>query len=107
MKIGVMYGGISAEREVSLSSGKAVLSACKFLGHEVVSLDPQDGMSTLIPSIKSVDVVFNGLHGGDGENGVIARLSMQIAEASFPEPVYRTPKDPKNRAITPFSPSPP
>ena len=72
MKIGVMYGGISAEREVSLSSGKAVLSACKFLGHEVVSLDPQDGMSTLIPSIKSVDVVFNGLHGGDGENGVIA-----------------------------------
>ena len=72
MKIGIMYGGTSAEREVSLSSGKAVLSACKFLGHEVISLDPQDGMSTLIPSIKSVDVVFNGLHGGDGENGVIA-----------------------------------
>ena len=72
MKIGIMYGGTSAEREVSLSSGKAVLSACKLLGHEVISLDPQDGMSTLIPSIKSVDVIFNGLHGGDGENGVIA-----------------------------------
>ena len=43
MKIGVMYGGTSAEREVSLSSGQAVVSACETLRHEVISLDPKDG----------------------------------------------------------------
>tara|TARA_Y100000590_G_scaffold249075_1_gene279893 strand:- start:2033 stop:2932 length:900 start_codon:yes stop_codon:yes gene_type:complete len=71
MKIGVMYGGTSAEREVSLSSGQAVVSACETLRHEVISLDPKDGLSNQLTKLKSVDVVFNGLHGGDGENGVI------------------------------------
>ena len=71
MKIGVMYGGTSAEREVSLSSGQAVVSACETLRHEVISLDPKDGLSNQMTELKSVDVVFNGLHGGDGENGVI------------------------------------
>ena len=71
MKIGVMYGGTSAEREVSLSSGQAVVSACETLRHEVISLDPKDGLSNQLTELKSVDVVFNGLHGGDGENGVI------------------------------------
>ncbi len=66
-----MYGGTSAEREVSLSSGTAIVSACESLGHEVTSLDPKDGLSNLMAELKSVDVVFNGLHGGDGENGVI------------------------------------
>ena len=71
MKIGVMYGGTSAEREVSLSSGQAVVSDCETLRHEVISLDPKDGLSNQLTELKSVDVVFNGLHGGDGENGVI------------------------------------
>ena len=71
MKIGVLAGGNSAERDVSLSSGKAISDACKELGYDVLSLDSQDDIKSLIPDLLSVDVVFNGLHGGDGENGVI------------------------------------
>ena len=71
MKIGVVFGGTSSEREVSLSSGQAIVSACASLGHEVILLDPKDGLFNQLPALKSVDVVFNGLHGGDGENGVI------------------------------------
>ncbi len=71
MKIGVLFGGNSAEREVSLNSGKAISAACKDLGHDVLDLDLQDDIQSLIPNLLSVDVVFNALHGGDGENGVI------------------------------------
>ena len=71
MKIGVLLGGNSAEREVSLSSGKAISAACKELGHDVIDLDPQFDMKLLVPDLLTVDLVFNGLHGGDGENGVI------------------------------------
>ncbi|MCS5625730.1 MAG: D-alanine--D-alanine ligase, partial [Candidatus Marinimicrobia bacterium] len=71
MKLAVLYGGTSAEREISLSSGKAIIDACKILRHEVVELDPVNGMSNMISDLLSVDLVFNGLHGGDGENGVI------------------------------------
>ena len=71
MKIGVLLGGNSAEREVSLVSGKAISAACKELGHDVLDLDPEFDMKLLIPDLLTVDLVFNGLHGGDGENGVI------------------------------------
>jgi len=71
MKIGVLLGGNSAEREVSLSSGKAISAACKELGHDVLDLDPEFDMKLLVPDLLTVDLVFNGLHGGDGENGVI------------------------------------
>ena len=71
MKIGVLLGGNSSEREVSLASGKAISAACKELGHDVLDLDPQFDMKLLVPDLLTVDLVFNGLHGGDGENGVI------------------------------------
>jgi len=71
MRIGVLLGGNSAEREVSLASGKAILAACKELGHDVLDLDPEFDMKLLVPDLLTVDLVFNGLHGGDGENGVI------------------------------------
>jgi D-alanine-D-alanine ligase len=71
MKIGVLLGGNSAEREVSLASGKAISAACKELGHDVLDLDPEFDVRLLVPDLLTVDLVFNGLHGGDGENGVI------------------------------------
>ena len=71
MKIGVLLGGNSAEREVSLASGKAISAACKELGHDVLDLDPQFDVRLLVSDLLTVDLVFNGLHGGDGENGVI------------------------------------
>ncbi len=72
MKIGVLMGGDSSEREVSLSSGKAIVNACKQLEHEVTEFDPKEGFDSLSADIKNVDLVFNALHGGDGENGVIS-----------------------------------
>ena len=72
MKIGVLMGGDSSEREVSLSSGKAIVNACKKLEHEVKEFDPKEDFDSLSVEIKKVDLVFNALHGGDGENGVIS-----------------------------------
>ena len=72
MKIGVLMGGNSSEREVSLSSGKAIVNACKKLEHDVKEFDPKEDFNSLSVEIKKVDLVFNALHGGDGENGVIS-----------------------------------
>ncbi len=80
MKIGVLLGGISPERDVSLKSGKAIISACEQLGYDVVSIDPKDGVASLLIKIESVDLVFNGLHGGDGENGVIQGLLQSMGK---------------------------
>lgn len=71
MKIGVLSGGSSLEREVSLKTGKAVVAALKKLGHEVIPFVYEDDLQPFIPLLKSVDLVFNALHGGAGEDGTI------------------------------------
>ena len=68
--ITVMLGGPSAEREVSLQSGEAVVEALRSLGHRVTPLDPAPG-SWSLP--EAVDVVFLALHGTYGEDGTIQR----------------------------------
>ena len=73
MKVGLLSGGNSTEREVSLSSGKSIYKACRDLGYQVKILDPIDGIRSIKDSILSVDIIFNGLHGGDGENGEVAK----------------------------------
>ncbi len=70
LKITVMLGGPSAEREVSLRSGAAVAKALRSLGHEVHELDPQDESWVLPPK---TDVVFLVLHGTYGEDGTVQR----------------------------------
>ena len=72
MNIGLLVGGDSPERDVSLSSGKAILKALESLGNNVIILDPKDGIHFLEDQIVAVDLIFNALHGGDGENGNIA-----------------------------------
>lgn len=72
MNIGLLVGGDSPERDISLSSGKAIHKALESLGNDVIALDPKDGIRLLEKQILSVDLIFNGLHGGDGENGNIA-----------------------------------
>jgi len=99
MKIAVLIGGTSPERDVSLDSGKNIGEALRKNGHEVLEFDPglstkqlisdldisRDGLEFLQnkPGLYSnifllkylnIDLVFNGLHGGDGENGVIQIL---------------------------------
>jgi len=66
--IAVMMGGPSAEREVSLKSGHAVSQALESLGHQVLLVDPKDGVLQ-IP--EGVDAVFLALHGTYGEDGEV------------------------------------
>lgn len=75
LKITVMLGGPSAEREVSLSSGAAVAAALRSRGHEVFELDPRETGWTLPPD---TDVVFLALHGTYGEDGTVQAALDQL-----------------------------
>ena len=68
-KILVVLGGTSGEREVSLDTGKACVKALKKMGYKVLTFDPKKKPFNLIDRNK-VDVIFNALHGKDGEDGV-------------------------------------
>ncbi len=72
-KIGVLMGGNSAERDVSLRSGMAVYNALKKRGYNVIAIDVgQDICNNLIK--EGVDIAFLALHGGYGEDGSIQGL---------------------------------
>jgi D-alanine-D-alanine ligase len=73
-----MLGGPSAEREVSLRSGKAVAKALRSLGHDVEELDPKEPGWTLSPETQ---VVFLALHGTYGEDGTV---QTQLDELDMP-----------------------
>jgi D-alanine-D-alanine ligase len=101
MKVIVLMGGTSAEREVSLTTGTGIAAALRRLGHEVVSVDGAGGRilppgreaeagrleattgasaaatpGALVqaPSLAGADVVFIALHGGAGEDGTLQAL---------------------------------
>ena len=65
----VVLGGTSGEREVSLETGKACCRALKKKRYIVKTFDPKLKNFTLING-KNVDVIFNALHGKNGEDGV-------------------------------------
>ena len=65
----VVLGGTSGERTVSLESGKACIRALKRKGYKVSIFDPKKKNFNLI-SKKKTDVIFNALHGKNGEDGV-------------------------------------
>jgi D-alanine-D-alanine ligase len=71
MKVLVLLGGDSPEREVSLRSGRAVADALKAGGHEVLEYDPKNGFDTLSQFVGKIDCVFPILHGKGGEDGTI------------------------------------
>ncbi len=80
-KIVVLKGGASPEREVSLVSGSEIAKELNNLGFLVLELDPVDfeDVIDLILKIREfgAEIVFNGLHGGSGEDGRLqAALSM-------------------------------
>jgi len=74
----VLLGGESPEREVSLDSGSAIMRELQRQGHQVMSLDPAEyaSGSSLLQAIRECqpDVVFNGLHGGAGEDGTMQAM---------------------------------
>jgi len=112
MRVLLLAGGDSPEREVSFSTGKAIYEALRDLGHEILALDPSSGQSLLaadggyldlLPAsdevdeqepghqvlaryltgaISDIDVVFIGLHGGSGENGSIQNL-LELSGVAF------------------------
>ena len=65
----VVLGGTSGERTVSLDSGKACIKALKKKKYQVLKFDPKFKNLNLINKDK-IDVIFNALHGKDGEDGI-------------------------------------
>ncbi len=98
MKVAVLMGGRSAEREISLKTGRQVARALEGLGHEVLAVDaangrllpaqeepraalPQAALENWQPGdlvragpLQEAEVVFVALHGGEGEDGTLQAL---------------------------------
>ena len=77
-KLAVLYGGESAEREVSLESGQAIMSAMKKLGADFIGIDCKTADLAERLKAESISYCFIALHGGDGENGVIQALLKEL-----------------------------
>jgi D-alanine-D-alanine ligase len=80
-RVGVLYGGNSAERVISLRSGKAVLDALLESGVDAVGVDVQFN-SGLFEQLKGLDTAFIALHGRGGEDGLIQSV-LEILEIPF------------------------
>ncbi|MEN8008237.1 MAG: D-alanine--D-alanine ligase [Candidatus Krumholzibacteriota bacterium] len=83
MKIAVLMGGNSPERDISLMTGKAVAEGLRRSGHEVELLDIPSVRGVLdLDVLREVDVVFPALHGGQGEDGHLQAL-LDILEVPY------------------------
>ena len=71
LKIGVLMGGASSERIVSINTGNAVISACNDLSYLTTKFIFNNNYEKLLDEFKKHDIIFNALHGGIGENGNI------------------------------------
>src|SRR5882757_5366766 len=72
VRVAVLYGGISAEREVSLWMGPEVSAALRCAGFEVEPIEVGDDLSAVIAALRpKPDAVFNALQGRFGEDGAI------------------------------------
>jgi D-alanine-D-alanine ligase len=65
----IVCGGTSSERQISLKSGKACANAIKDLKYKFLIFDPAKENFNKIKNFK-VDIIFNALHGRDGEDGI-------------------------------------
>jgi D-alanine-D-alanine ligase len=70
LHVAVLMGGWSAEREVSLTSGRGVAAALESLGHRVTAIDMDRDVAFRLREA-APDVVFNALHGTPGEDGSV------------------------------------
>ena len=73
--VAVLMGGWSAEREVSLRSGKACADALVRLGYRVTPIDATPDIAAALTAIKP-DIALNVLHGRPGEDGTLQGLSL-------------------------------
>jgi D-alanine-D-alanine ligase len=72
-RLGILYGGVSAEREISLESGRAILDACERLGFQAIGIDVKENVIDSIQKA-NLDTAFIALHGGIGEDGRLQSL---------------------------------
>jgi D-alanine-D-alanine ligase len=72
-KIMVIYGGISAEREISIISSKEIIKSLRSLNYEVIDIDADPSLSKEINCHKP-NVIFNALHGTWGEDGEVQKI---------------------------------
>ncbi len=72
-RVAVLLGGRSAEREVSLSSGRGCAKALREEGFDIVEIDPGENLASQLLEAKP-DAVFNALHGRWGEDGCVQGL---------------------------------
>ena len=70
MKILVLTGGNSNEREISFLSAKNVIKSLNYLGHDVDEYDIINGFK-ILSTISKYDIVLPILHGKNGEDGII------------------------------------
>src|SRR5438270_3342716 len=117
MRLTLLLGGTSAERNVSLASGIRIVQALRSKGHTVTALDPARGVMssgeekklleskvgteppsldeltkvskdaflpnlTSLPELREAEVVFLGLHGGQGEDGTLQAL-LDMAHVTY------------------------
>jgi len=68
--VAVLLGGWSAEREVSLASGRACAAALREAGYQVTEVDPERDIAEVLARL-APDVAFNALHGTWGEDGCV------------------------------------
>ena len=76
--VAVLMGGLSAEREVSLDSGRACAEALESAGYTVTRIDAGRDLAEKLESVKP-DVCFNALHGRWGEDGCVQGLLELLA----------------------------
>jgi D-alanine-D-alanine ligase len=72
-RVGVLLGGLSVEREVSLRTGAAVVKALRGMGYEVVEIDVQKDLPARLTQ-ERIGVAFIALHGRYGEDGCVQGL---------------------------------
>ena len=74
MRILLVAGGWSTEREISLKGAESIADALRERGHEVTLFDLSDGFEKLLELARSHDVAFLNLHGQPGEDGLVQAL---------------------------------
>ncbi|NUU99675.1 MULTISPECIES: D-alanine--D-alanine ligase [unclassified Marinitoga] len=76
--IGLIYGGNSNEREISILSAKNVEKALKNLGYMVSKYDLKYDFDKFLREYKYIDLVFNVVHGYEGEDGTLQKILEEL-----------------------------
>lgn len=74
LKLALLSGGVSSEREVSLNSGKQVFDALDKDKYEIIRYDPKDDLQKLVADAPNIDAALIILHGPFGEDGTVQGL---------------------------------